>query len=80
MKKHGLSHGLAVLGCTISSALLVDIVRKHVPLVSDFVTRVSVALRDSFEIQYAPDHISIVLYASILAVLWGVAFAWMHSD
>jgi hypothetical protein len=80
LKKHGVSHGIAVLACTITSALLVDVVRRHVPVVYDFFYKLSLLLVEQFGLRHRPDYITILIYASFLAVVWGVAFACLHSD
>jgi len=80
MKKHGFSHGAAVLVCTISSALLVDVLRKHVPVVHDAVENFAKYLLGIFQFTNPPEHLAILLYATLLAVVWGVAFALMHKD
>jgi hypothetical protein len=80
MKKHGLSHGAAVLVCTLSSALIVDVLRKHVPVVHEAVEKGAKYLLSIFEFSNPPEHVAILLYATLLAIIWGVAFALMHKD
>ena len=80
MKKHGASHGIAVLVCTVSSALLIDILRKYVPFVYNAVNKFSDFLINILGLSFAPKYVSIVLYASILAIFWGVGFALIHKD
>lgn len=80
MRKHGVSHGVAVLVCTVSSALMVDVVRRHVPAVYDFFNRLSMLIVEYFELRHRPDYITILIYATFLAMVWGVAFACVHSD
>jgi hypothetical protein len=80
MKKHAVSHGVAVLVCTISSALLVDVVQRNVPAVYEFFHKFSLLIIEQFELRHRPDYITILIYASVLAVVWGVAFACIHSD
>ena len=80
MRKHGVSHGAAVLVCTIASALMADIVKKHVPFVYEIVEKLSKLIIDWVHFQYAPQYMNIIIFAAILAVVWGIAFSFMHAD
>ena len=80
MKKHGFSHAAAVLVCSVSSALLVDVARKHIPPLYDWVIRFSRYITDLVDTPISPQHFSIMIYASILAAVWGGAFALVHED
>jgi len=80
MKKHGISHGAALLVCTITSALLADVARRNVPILDNIVTTISTSVINLFHIQCDPTYINILIYATILATIWGIAFSFMHSD
>jgi hypothetical protein len=80
MKKHGISHGGALPVCTIASALLVDLIRNNVPILDKIVTTISTSVINMLHIQHDPEYISILIYATILATIWGAAFSFMHSD
>jgi len=80
VKKHGASHGAAVLICTISSALLVDVVRRHVPIMHNAINGISVFFVNILNLQSPPRYLNILIYSVILAVIWGIAFKFMHED
>ncbi len=80
MKKHGASHGLAMLVCTVSAALLADIAKTHVPILANVVSKISSYIISLLHLQHAPKYMDILIYATILAVIWGVAFSFMHRD
>ena len=80
MTKHGVSHGSAVLVCSIASTLLVDIIRKHVPFIYGMVDKFSTFIKSTIDLKYGSENISIITYATVLAVIWGVAFALVHED
>jgi len=80
MTKHGASHAAAVLVCMVASDLFADIIRKYVPFIYDAVNKVSSFLVDLLSIQYAPKYFSFIIYATILALIWGVAFSLVHND
>ncbi len=80
MKKHGASHGIAVIVSTVLAALIADIVRKHVPLVYSAFNRFSQNLVDLMQLPFDSKYVSIMIFATFLATIWGVAFAFLHSD
>lgn len=79
MKKHSLSHGAAVLVCTLTAPLLVDIVRTHIPLIHTGITKFSVFLVHLLPLSIRTSHLSQLLYATLLAAIWGAAFAFAHN-
>lgn len=80
MKKHGASHGAAVLVCTITSALMIDFLKNHVPAVYYAINILSQFLLDLLGLLFPPVYLTILIYAAMLAVIWGVAFSFMHKD
>ena len=80
MKKHGLSHGAAVLVCSVTSALMVDIIQRHVPFVHRAVEKIVDFVLEKFPLPILPDYLGILIYSTALAVLWGMCFAMMHED
>ncbi len=80
MCKHGISHGLAVLACTISSALVVDLVRTHIKPVHAYMNHACTFVAATLPIPVAPDHLHVLLYATLLGTAWGAAFSLMHRD
>ena len=80
MKKHGASHGIAVLVCTVSAALMADVVRNHNPLIHNSIRRFSEFIAGFLPIPYDPKYIGIVLFAALLATIWGIAFTFVHND
>ncbi len=80
MRRHGISHGAAVLVCTITSALLVDLVKKQVPVVYRAVENLAELTAFILALPYGTSFLNIVIYASMLAMIWGVAFSFLHRD
>jgi hypothetical protein len=80
MRNHGISHGAAMIVCTITSSLLVDVFRKHLPFLHEMTNRVSNLLINAFDINVSMQHLTMMLWATTLSVLWGVAFAVVHED
>ena len=81
MKKHASSHGLAVFVCTITAGILVEIGRDNYPEAVTWLEEgVCQYLIRTFSIDYPPKVISTLVLAALLALIWGSAFALMHSD
>ncbi|PQP33168.1 hypothetical protein C6A36_00650 [Desulfobacteraceae bacterium SEEP-SAG10] len=80
MKKHASSHGLAVLVCTITSGILVKMGYDYFPHAAEIINNISQHILDFVGIEYPPKAISTLLLAVILAMIWGIAFSFMHSD
>lgn len=74
MVKHGSSHGLAVLICTILAALLVDLLRPHFPGLLDRLAVLSNWIIDYIPVSFNTEQFSIIIVASILAIIWGIFF------
>ena len=80
MKKHAASHGLAVLVCTVTSGVLVKIGRDHYPAAAGKLESVGAFVVENLNLEYSAKAVSTLLLASLLAVVWGVFFYFLHSD
>jgi hypothetical protein len=80
MKKHASSHALAVLVCTVTAGVLIEIGRDHYPLAAQRLGKISRRIVDFFGLDFEPKIISILILAILLAAIWGIAFSFMHSD
>lgn len=84
MKKHGFSHGAAVLVSVVASSLLVGIMREHLPkvnrLLEKFSDSISQVIFNIFGHRFSTTDINTVMLAILLAVIWGMAFALIHKD
>ena len=80
MKKHASSHGLALLVCTVVAGVLIGMGRDHYPTIAQKLEDISLYIVTFFNLDLPPKVISILIIAVILAVIWGIAFSFMHSD
>lgn len=80
MKKHGASHGLAVLVCTITSGLLLNTGYNYYPDLVEKLEFFAQLLVIHFHLVYQTEIVANLILSVILAVIWGIAFACMHSD
>ena len=80
MIRHGGSHGLAVLICTLSSGFLIAMLRIYVPELLSVFSKVSTFLCVLLHLPYPPKWVELILVASIMAGIWGIAFSLMHKD
>jgi hypothetical protein len=80
MKKHASSHGLAVLVCTVTSGIIVKIGYDKYPEAIKILENLSRWVKETFGVFLAVNEISTLTLAVILAVIWGAAFSFMHSD
>ncbi len=78
MIKHGISHGLSVLTCTIIGSLLVELLRPYYPVFLQKLDRISLSFIDRFGLVFSIEQFTIILTASLLAILWGVFFKLSH--
>ena len=76
MIKHGSSHGLAVLVCTIISGLLVKLLQDLFPTLHERAIVFCSELVVDLGIPLEPNLIATLLIAVGLGVLWGVAFKY----
>jgi len=80
MKKHATSHGLAVIVCTISAGILVKIAKDYYPAVVDMGENLVLRLAHRFGWNMPSRDLIVLVVATVLALFWGVAFSFMHSD
>ena len=84
MKKHGISHGAAVLVTIIASSLLVDLARRNIPAITSLIDNLSIFISETIYNTaghlFYPAHVTILIFAVMLSVLWGIAFSWVHDD
>ncbi len=78
-KKHGLSHGLATFVSVLAAGLLIGILRPYVPFFIGLFDEIGAWLSRFILAQWGreipPSLLSTAVFASLLAFLWGVAFA-----
>lgn len=80
MKKHASSHGLAVLFCTIAAGILIKMGRDYYPVMALRMEKFSTYIVTTFDLDYSPRAVSTLMLAVVFAVIWGIAFSFMHSD
>lgn len=80
MTRHGISHGGATLVSMVTAALLIGHAQKHVPLLLQRLERVAIRLKHEFSLDLEVETLSAILIASVLASLWGIAFARMNQS
>lgn len=78
-KRHGISHGLATFVSVIVSGLLVAILRSYLPFFIGIFDDIGLWLSNwvfaKTGKQIPPSQLSTAVFASLLAFVWGVAFA-----
>lgn len=74
MKRHSISHGAATLVTMVSAGLLVQVARGHLPAVVRALDSVSLFILEATGLGFPVEFLSPVLLASILALIWGLAF------
>lgn len=80
MKKHASSHGLAMLICTICSGWLAKLSYEHYPFVLKYVEYLIQNVVDLLPIHYSPRDISTLIIAVVLAMIWGLTFAFLNKN
>lgn len=80
MKKHSISHGAAVLVATVTSTILVELAHEHAPAFYKMFNSFSEFIVSKGSLPVSPNSVSIIIYAVIIASIWGAAFAFLHKD
>jgi hypothetical protein len=81
MIKYASSHGLAVLVCSISSALLVETIKPLWPNIFVCFSKASSYLRNFLNLKLTQEEITIMLVAALLAMIWGLIFKmWIKQE
>ena len=79
MKRHGTSHGVATLASFLSAGLLLDQLKQHAPAAFGPLDRASAWIVAKSEIPYDVRTVSQLLLATLLAAIWGMAFAILFA-
>jgi len=74
MIKHSTSHGFAVLGSTIVSALIVEVIKPLLPGVYKWMGKMSERILSYIPVSIPVKYFTILLIATILGFLWGAFF------
>jgi len=74
MHRHGISHALGYLCCSIASGVIVDLLKKHYPKFNGFVTSMAIHLSGIIEYRVSPRVLSVTFVACLIAFVWGVGF------
>ena len=80
MIRHGSSHGLAVLICTLPSGFLIAMLKAYLPDLLIVFSKVSIFLCTLLGLPYPPKSVELILVASVMACIWGAAFTFMHKE
>lgn len=78
MTKHGLSHGAATLITFVTAGLLLEEIRELMPRFSLLLQDVAFDLAEALPVPIEPNTWAVVLAASVLAVIWGILFGFVH--
>ena len=76
--KHGLSHALATLVCTVIAAMLGRTLAVHLPM--DVFFRAAEYLNAILYLSLSADVIAITLLATILSFIWGIGFYYLNKE
>lgn len=80
MIRHGGSHGLAVLICTLSSSFLYSMIKTYLPDILDLFSKMSLFFCSLFHLPYPPKFVELILISASMAMIWGIAFSFIHKD
>jgi hypothetical protein len=80
MIKHGSSHGLAILVCTILSGLLVKLLQDLFPALHDKARLYFSELVTDWSLPLEPSLVATLIIAVVLGVLWGIAFKFTFKN
>lgn len=79
MRRHAASHGLAVLVTSIAASLLTAIMKDLLPFTIEALEGVARVLVEISSLPITAQALAIILVASGLALVWGIAFHQMHE-
>jgi hypothetical protein len=74
MTRHGTSHALATLVCTVAGGLLSGVLADHLPLVRAELDQVATVIVGVFRLPWSPGVVGQFILAAVLAFVWGVGF------
>jgi len=80
MKRNGVSHGLAMLVCTVASGLLVKLGHDQFPEIAEHLKGLVSAIIDHLDLSFEFDDVISLVLAVVLAITWGIAFAVSQSN
>ena len=80
MMRHGGSHAFCVLVCTLASGFLLAMLRAYLPELLYFISQSSVFVCDLADLPYPPKYVELIIVATVAALIWGVAFSFLHKD
>ena len=80
MVKHASSHGFSVLLCTVLASFLVEALKPYYPELLNKVESISRRLIEIFGVPLNVEYLTVVLIASITAVLWGAIFKLRYVE
>ena len=67
MIRHGSSHGLAVLICTLASGFLIAMLRAFLPEVLDMLSKISIFVCTLLHLPYPQKSVKLILIAALMA-------------
>lgn len=74
MHRHGLSHAVAYLFCSLVSGVVVDVLKRYYPKFNIAITSIAGHFSSILEYRVSPKTLSVTLVACFLAFIWGVAY------
>ena len=79
MTRHGFSHGAATLVTSVAAGLIVDQFRHEVPILSRLLMRTASELSLLLPFDADPYLLAVTLAASLMAIVWGMLFGFVHG-
>lgn len=80
MTRHGTSHALSVIICSVSSSMLIEMMRQILPEIHQEIMAYSHHFINWSGLPMSTYGLSFLTLASLLAMIWGMAFAVLHAD
>lgn len=74
MVKHGASHGLSILICTIISSVLIELLKPVWPKVFNKIETYSEQIIQIANIPLNKEIFAVIIFASLLGIIWGFFF------
>jgi len=74
MHRHGLSHAVGYLFCSLVSGVIVDMLKRYYPKFNIAITSVAGRFYSILEYRVSPKTLSVTIVACVLAFVWGVAY------
>ena len=81
MVKHGASHGLAYLVSTVAAGLVIMLIGRLTPKALEWMTSKAAPIAELAGPDIlSAEEVSIIALASVLCVVWGMAFKRLKKD